>query len=34
MDFVFYSGNDVIQGVEPLLASMASAKGLVLGLCQ
>jgi hypothetical protein len=34
MDFVFYPGNDVIECVHPLLASMTSAKGLVFSFCQ
>jgi hypothetical protein len=34
MDFVFYSGNDVIECVEPFLTAMTGAKGLVFGLCQ
>jgi hypothetical protein len=34
MDLIFYPGNYVIECIQPFLATMTGAKGLVFGFCQ
>jgi hypothetical protein len=34
MDFVFYPGDYIVKGIEPFLAAMTGAEGLVFCFCQ